>query len=563
MKEIIHIKAYRSGLDAIQYFANNASKPFCYLRSALSRFLFILITGIWFFSCQDPYEGSTFTAFEELPASSYLASRPDDFSLWIELLKHTDLYNTLNLNTSYTLFAPNNHAMTQYLESKGVTSVSQLEVEESVYLVKYHILYGKALESTEFKTGAIDWPTVTDDQLSITFKDGGLIYINNSSQIIETDIEVTNGIIHTLNKVLIPITATLYDRINNNRYSILKQAIDATGFDDLLNKVSEEGLDGDGQPIVKRYFYTLFAISDSIFQQENIHSLDDLIDSLHVSGTEYTNPGNLLYQYVAYHILAQLKSTANLAIQSNEASENINTLASRELINLSASETNQIRINYDPVSDMFVRILFSDIACKNGVIHEVDSWMPVKTPPATEVLWDLADDAELASVCNYFQSPFPNGGSSTYYKYLSKDEISTYVWESVPAEKKYVVTYVNSRNNDGVFYAAQNHDHLQLNPGIGGWVEMKSPVVVKATYKITIGYISYFSTSSSGELQCYLDGVKLGTSFFMSNTNQDQIATKVLSSSVTFTETDEHTLRIVGIDGRNLTLDYILFEPIN
>jgi hypothetical protein len=246
----------------------------------------------------------------------------------------------------------------------------------------------------------------------------------------------------------------------------------------------------------------------------------------------------------------------------SDTSKNINTLASRELINLSVSKTKDLQLNFDYGLNTGTQILKADIPCKNGVVHEVSTWMPVKTPPLTVVVWDLTDYAELGAVCKYFQSPTPNGGSSTYTKTLAVGEVSSYTWESIPANKTTVVTYVNNRINDGVYYQTQYYDHLRLELGAGGWVEMQSPDIVKGKYKITIGYISYLSTTNAGEMQCYIDGVKVGASFFVSNNSQDALKTVVLSTGYSFTSTDSHKLRIVGIDGKRLSLDYIKFEPI-
>ncbi|MDA3879112.1 MAG: fasciclin domain-containing protein [Prolixibacteraceae bacterium] len=527
------------------------------------KYFVLLIVGLWLFSCQDPYENSTFTAYEELPVSSLLESRSDDFSLWVELLKHTQLFSTLNLNTEYTVFAPNNDAMNGYLESKGVSSVEELDVDEAIILVKYHVLHGRTIKQNEFTTGAIDWPTATDDKLTISFQEGGLIYVNSNSLIVESDIVVTNGVVHAIDKVLIPVTATIYNQIESNDYSIMREAVEVTGYNTMLNKVSEDILDPNGQPAVKRFFYTLFAVSDEVYNSNGINSFSDLVDELGVEDNNYADPANPLNIYVAYHILDQLRSTDDLSVSDDDSTKNINTMADKELINISKTETNLMRINYDFETGNGVHIIDGDIPCKNGVIHAVDNWMPVKTPPATVVLWDLTDYAELASVSKYFQSANPNGGHSTYYKYLEIDEIGTYIWETVPSELFGAVIYVNNRQNDGIYYFTENYDHLRLQLGIGGWVEMKTPVIVKGNYKVTIAYISYFSSATAGEMQCYLDGEKLGSSFAISNSNQDGLATRVLTNSVVFSETDNHTFRIVGIDGRRLTLDYVLFEPIN
>lgn len=532
----------------------------------MKKFFILYIIGVLLFSCKDPYEGTTFTAYEELPMASYLSSRPDDFSLWVDLLKHTNLYNTFNLFTEYTAFVPNDSAMQEYMTMRGINSVTELDSVEASTLVKYHTLLGTVLEQSEFTTGAIDWPTVTDDNLSIVFKEGGInqIYLNNTSRIVELDIKVVNGIIHVLDEVLIPVTETIYKRLESEDYTILKSAIDACAYADLLNTVSVEAEDEEGNPIEKRYFYTLFSVKDATYNAMGINSLDDLKTELAVSGSDYANPENELNKYVAYHILSQINSSADLStIEEGQSSRNINTLAPKELINLSLSELNLIQINFNETTGAGTSLIDYDITCKNGVIHEIDTWMPVTTPPTTVVDWDLADYADLGAICDYFQSPNPYGGSGTYQKVVPVDEVAAYDWEAIPQSKTDVITYVNNRNNDGLRYNAMFHDHLNITTGAGGWVEIESPVIVKGTYKITIYYISYLSANNDGNMQCYLDGSKLGSSFFISNTSQERLSNKVLSTSYTFSETDQHSLRIVGIDGKSLRLDYIKLEPLN
>jgi hypothetical protein len=64
-------------------------------------------------------------------------------------------------------------------------------------------------------------------------------------------------------------------------------------------------------------------------------------------------------------------------------------------------------------------------------------------------------------------------------------------------------------------------------------------------------------------MQCSLDGVKLGNQITLSNTTTDELKSVVLSDSFEFSETTDHQLRIVSLDGKLLTLDYIKFEPVN
>ena len=83
----------------------------------ISGLLILLIVGLC--SCSDPYANTAYIEdMKEVPAATYLNENPETYSLWVELLKYTDLYNTINLNSSYTCFVPDNDAMNAYLKSK-------------------------------------------------------------------------------------------------------------------------------------------------------------------------------------------------------------------------------------------------------------------------------------------------------------------------------------------------------------------------------------------------------------------------------------------------------------
>ena len=69
----------------------------------------ILIIVAAVYSCDDPYKDETFAVYNMQPISSYLSTRPDDFSEWIKVMKYADMYNAVNQATAkLTLFAPTN-----------------------------------------------------------------------------------------------------------------------------------------------------------------------------------------------------------------------------------------------------------------------------------------------------------------------------------------------------------------------------------------------------------------------------------------------------------------------
>jgi uncharacterized surface protein with fasciclin (FAS1) repeats len=530
----------------------------------LKKNLLLLLFGLTFLvSCKDPYEDSVFMAYSELPVAGYLQSRTEDFSLWVEIIDRAGLNSTLNLKTTYTCFVPDNNAVNTYLQKMGLKSVSEITPENAAYLVKYHTLYGVSFDQSQFEDGIISTPTITEDNLSLEFREGGLnaVYINSVARLTEIDIKVTNGIIHVIDQVLIPVTSTIIDELKNPRYSIFYQAIVATGYENMLNTISYDTTDSDGNPLVKRYRFTSFAVPDSIYNLSQITNLDSLKAKLDVVSNDYTSPDNLLNKYVSYHLLSQLKSFADLAdFPEGESAMNINTLAEKELISLT-DVSGTLTINYNVADSSGVQFINKDISCKNGVIHEINDWMPVFLPPKVTIEWELTDYPDLAAVCAYYQRSDLTG--SYKEEEITEGEVTCYTWKSWPEDKTKVVFYRNNRNTDGVWYRTRNYDHLRLELGISGYMDMKTPVIIKGNYKVTLYYISYKSTTSSGIMQCSLDGVKLGNQITLSNTTTDELKSVVLSDSFEFSETTDHQLRIVSLDGKLLTLDYIKFEPVN
>ena len=52
----------------------------------------ILIIVAAVYSCDDPYKDETFAVYDMQPISSYLSTRPDDFSEWIKVMKYADMF---------------------------------------------------------------------------------------------------------------------------------------------------------------------------------------------------------------------------------------------------------------------------------------------------------------------------------------------------------------------------------------------------------------------------------------------------------------------------------------
>jgi len=359
---------------------------------------------------------------------------------------------------------------------------------------------------------------------------------------------------------LTPITETVSDKLSNDKFSIFNQTAAATGYQDSLKQISKNILDGYGNTVEKKFKYTVFAVSDSVYKSKNISSFNDLLTSLGVSTNDYTSSSNPLNKYMAYHILGQTRSYSDLsAFPSGTSSMNISAI-SNDLINL-RNVFGTLYINYDSVAHQGVAFVKTDNNCKNGVIHEVSDIMPIKTPPLVKVLWDLTDYPDLAAVCKSYQS---SSLSSAYQLEITNGLVSCYNWKCIPETRMGAIYYRNSaKSGETVGFSLNKHDQLRLSLGISGWIEMKSPVLIQGKYKISITYDSPSAKTNTGIMLCSMDGVQLGNQVVVSNTSAEAAKTAVLSSSYQFTETKQHVLRIISIDGNLLQLDCVTFEPVN
>ncbi len=117
-----------------------------------------------------------------------------------------DFVSVLSGTTSYTVFAPTNQAFTDLnaeLAPGGIASVSAANLTK---VLQYHVVSGNILSSTLTNNQSV--PTLQTPQAftiqlgsSATIKDAN----NRISTITATDVQCSNGAIHVINKVLLPI----------------------------------------------------------------------------------------------------------------------------------------------------------------------------------------------------------------------------------------------------------------------------------------------------------------------------------------------------------------------
>ncbi|MDD3077829.1 MAG: fasciclin domain-containing protein [Paludibacter sp.] len=521
----------------------------------------ILIIAVIFTACADPFADNAFSTEEaSQPAATYMENHDSlDVSLWVSLLKHADLFNTLNLQSGYTCFVPDNEAMQAFLTRKGYASVDDISVADAKLLIRYHTIPNVKYSSVDFEEGLISDSTATGDYLSTTFLDnGGQVQINTEA-VIEKTVQVTNAYIHVIDAVLTPVTETIWDKLQYDGFSIFRQAVEATGFKEKLNTIYTTETAND-ITLLLRYRYTLFAVPDSVFEASDITSLAVLADSLK-AGNDYTATDNKLYQYVAYHLLNQQESYYDLSYFSetdDTRSKNLNTMAENQLINVS-EDNKTIYINYHSDTETGIELIKLNMNCKNGVMHVVNGLMKVESPTPTTLTWELTDYPDLSAISFYRVA----AGTSTKMEYLSEDAFTCYTWLTVP-ESRAGLAYLLANKNESVMKSSLNSDYLVLSLGMYGWVEMESPAIIAGTYKVYIKHYNPKNTELLGKLSFIFDGEYLGSQITtIGNSKTTDKFVKTLIGEITFTETTTHTLRILAGDTYDSYLDCLTFEPVN
>ncbi|MBN1925644.1 MAG: fasciclin domain-containing protein [Prolixibacteraceae bacterium] len=525
--------------------------------------LVILLLAL-LFCCIDPYEDQITPAYEYYPAATYMSLDSANFSYWVALLKYTDLYNTMNLSANYTCFVPGNQAMEKFLSEKGYSGVGDIPFESAIHLVKYHTIPGAEYSQSLFDNGVLADTTATGDFLSIEIREGGLnaLYVNGEARIEQLDLDVTNGIIHVLDKVLTPITETLWEKINTSDYSIFKQAVESSGYNEMLNTISAtETNPVTGIETIRKKYFTLFAVSDAQYAEYGINSLSGLEAYLLEHTPDAGTASDELIRYIGYHILSQqIDFDALATFSGTSTSKNLETLAPNELINVSVEGEN-LYLNLDTALATFTSIIEENISCKNGIIHGLSAPLTVVTPPVTKVTWELTDYSDLASLfSNIYRKSTVSG---TTGEYIAPGEVTCYEWDAIPSSNNdHAVAYVVANKNDAVLFEMINYDCLYLDLGLYGWIDMVSLAVIKGTYSVIIRYYSIASAVEAGKLLMILDGNYFGSEI-ATHGRSDTKTQNVIDTLgvVTFDETSTHHLRILAGDDTGLYLDYIEFEP--
>ena len=315
-------------------------KKYIILLSLLT--LFSCVFGL--FSCSDEPDVENLYVMKSEYASDFLRNR-DKFSEFTQIVTRSKMMDLLGTYGSYTVFAPTNDAVREYLHGRGLTSVDQLTKEDCDTITFTHIIEQEYF-TTDYNNGTYPVMNMLDRPLTVTCDSDTLsvpgevrlaIFINQTARMIQMDDSVANGVVHTLNQVIGTNNFMLPDILaQDSAISIFYSALTLTHMADSMQRyidenysVGKDSVDWSNDRLIvhtgneydnvaymeNRYFkYTAFVPRDDVFQTKyGVNDIDGLIelakecyDPIYPQDADITDPTdrrNSLNRFISYHLL--------------------------------------------------------------------------------------------------------------------------------------------------------------------------------------------------------------------------------------------------------------------
>jgi transforming growth factor-beta-induced protein len=262
-----------------------------------------------------------------------IAVATSEFSILVEALMKADLVGAVaDMGAELTVFAPTNDAFVALLAELGASSLDDVPVETLKSILLYHVIGSKAMSSNLASGYFPTLSTFSGNNMSMYIEVDGGVMINNSTTVTTADVEADNGVIHIVDKVILP-PSVVNIAINNSNFSTLVSAVVKAG---LVDALSSPG------PL------TVFAPTNDAF--------DALFTALGVTGIEDLTAEQLT-PILTYHVVSgNVLSTAL-------ANGMVPTLSGEN--KLTVDLTSGVKINDS-------NVVAADIQGANGVVHVID-----------------------------------------------------------------------------------------------------------------------------------------------------------------------------------------------
>jgi len=271
-----------------------------------------------------------------------VAKDDPQFSILAEAVTAAGLETTLNGAGPFTVFAPTNAAFASLLTELGVTK-GQLLADKALLtaVLTYHVLPARVPKASVPAGKAIS--TVQGGVFKVEAGASGALTIqdgrNRIANIVATDLAARNGVVHVIDKVLLPANRNIVQTAQAlPDFSILVEAVVAA---DLAGALSGPGP------------FTVFAPTNAAFAA--------LLAELNVSKDQLLANKALLTSVLKYHVVSGRVLKADVPVGAAIA-----TLETGKTFTIDAS------LAITDARSRKARIVATDVFTSNGVIHVID-----------------------------------------------------------------------------------------------------------------------------------------------------------------------------------------------
>jgi transforming growth factor-beta-induced protein len=278
-------------------------------------------------SCEKKEE---MTSVADMTIAEYAIS-DDNFSILVQALTKAELVDVLNGEGNFTVFAPTNAAFNALFMQLGVSGISALSKEALTPILLYHVL-GTEKKAAMIETGYYNTLSpAQSNTMSLYVNTSGGVKLNKSTSVTAADVDVKNGVIHVIDKVLLPPTV-VDQALANDSFSILVQAVVKAGL--------VETLSGSGP-------FTIFAPTNAAFEA--------LFTTLGISGIADLTAEQLV-PILTYHVVS------GNVLSTQLSSGTVQTLNGPIDVTLTPA----------PAINISSMIIATDVQASNGVIHVIN-----------------------------------------------------------------------------------------------------------------------------------------------------------------------------------------------
>jgi len=127
-----------------------------------------------------------------------IAIGADDFDVLVKAVQKAGLVDTLSGRRQLTVFAPTDEAFGDLADALGVDVEDLLELDNLEDILLYHVTSGRRYADSVVNAPQIEM--LNGDTVDVD----GTELNDGQAEIVDTDIEASNGVIHVIDGVLLP-----------------------------------------------------------------------------------------------------------------------------------------------------------------------------------------------------------------------------------------------------------------------------------------------------------------------------------------------------------------------